>query len=156
VKCSATTLDGRPCPANAMRSSDPPRCPMHGDDALRWQKAGAIASRLRRAMPSTYGVPEFTSVESIIAFAHELARLALTEDVDPRRVAEARGAAALALSGYGTLEQKKLVDALLRIEHGGAAFALLARLQDGLTVGPRRPLPGPGRVSLLAPEGDAS
>src|SRR5262245_49867103 len=38
---------------------------------------GGIASRMRRALPSTYQVPEFASPETIIAFAQELARLAL-------------------------------------------------------------------------------
>lgn len=108
---------------------------------------GGMASRMKRALPSTYQVREFDSEESIIAFAHELARLALTEDVDPRRVDAARGAASLALSGFTALTQAKLVDALLTIEHGGAAMALLAQLKA--TDGPRRLLPW--KVPTAAP-----
>ena len=119
------------------------------------QVKGSIASRMRRAMPSAYEVPAFASPESIIAFAHELARLALTEDVDPRRVAEARSAAALALSGHSTMTQARAVEALLKIEHGETAFALLTRLQDGMSDGRRRPLPG-RMAALPASDGDAS
>lgn len=149
MKCSATTRDGRPCPAPASRQPDgPPLCPMHGPKAKLYQRRGAAATALRRALPATYRVPEFASPEAIISFARELARLALTEDVDPRRLAEARGAAALALSGHSALTQQKLVEALLRAEHGGAAVALLMRLTEGLD-GRRRPLPG--RVPALVP-----
>ena len=116
---------------------------------------GGIASRMQRALPSTYQVPEFASPENIIAFARELVRLALTEDVDLRRVSEARGAAGLALSAFTARTQERLVEALLRVEHGGAAMLLLTRLQDGLIDGRRRPLPG--RPLSLSPSGtDAS
>ena len=54
-----------------------------------------------------------------------MGRLALTADVDMRRLAEAGGAAALALSAHQGHTQQQLVDALLRLEHGGAAYALL-------------------------------
>ena len=103
---------------------------------------GGIASRMRTALPSTYQVPEFASPESIVGFAQELARMALTEDVDRGRVAEARLAAGLALSAFQARSQERLVEALLRVEHGGAALLLLSRLQDGLIDGKRRPLPG--------------
>lgn len=113
---------------------------------------GAIASRLKRALPSSYQIPELVTIESIIAFARELIRLALTEDVDLRRVSEARGGLALMVSAFSVREQGRLVDALLRLEHGGVAFAFLTRLQDGLAEGRRRPLPG--RVTVL--EGETS
>jgi len=100
---------------------------------------GNFASRMKRAPPSTYQVPEFDDEAAIIRFARELARLALTEDVDPRRVAEARGAAALALQGFSALTQAKLVDALLTIEHGGPAMILLNQLKAA--DGPKRLLP---------------
>ena len=143
--CGQTTAKGRLCVWHS-RSPEGRR-----DLALR----GGVASRMMRALPSTYAVPEFTKPESIIAFAHELARLALTEDVDPRRVAEARGAAGLALSGFTALTQARLVEALSKIEHGAAAVMLLNRLQDGPSAGRGRPLPG-RVVSLPTPGGDAS
>lgn len=105
---------------------------------------GGIASRMKRALSSTYEVPELETPEAIIAFARELARLALTEDVDTRRVAEASGAAGLALSAFTARSQAQLVEALIRLEGGGAALVLLQRLQNGLADGPRRPLPGRG------------
>jgi hypothetical protein len=78
-------------------------------------------------------------------------RLALTADVDMRRLAEAGGAAALALSAHQGHTQQQLVDALLRLEHGGAAYALLAGLKEGLDAAPRRPLPG--RIARVSPVG---
>jgi hypothetical protein len=68
--------------------------------------------------------------------------VALKEDGDLRRVAEARDAAGLALSAHSARTQQQLVDALLRLEHGGAAVALLAQFQNGQASGQRRPLPG--------------
>jgi hypothetical protein len=111
----------------------------------------SIASRMPRALPATSQTPEFTDYASILAFAREVGRLPLTADVDMRRLAEARGAAALALSAHQGHTQQQLVDALLRLEHGGAAYALLAGLQEGLDAAPRRPLPG--RIVRVSPVG---
>jgi hypothetical protein len=93
-------------------------------------------------LPVSYQIPEFSSPEAIVSFAQELARVALKEDVDLRRVAEARGAAALALSAHQARTQAQLVEALLRLEHGGGAVALLAQFTANQANGPRRPLPG--------------
>lgn len=152
MKCSATTKNGRPCPAPATRKSDPPRCPMHGDSALSYQRSGAWASRLRRAMPSTYEIPEFEDERDIVRFARELVRLALTEDVDPRRVDTAIRGAHLALAGFSAQTQARLVDALLKLEHGGAAVALLAQFTNDPTK--RKPLPG--RVLPMSAGGDGA
>ncbi len=38
--------------------------------------------------------------------------------------------------------QERMAEALAAVEHGGAAVMLLARLQESLTEGKRRPLPG--------------
>ena len=106
----------------------------------------------KAALPAGYQIPEFADPDSIIVFARELGRLALTADVDMRRLAEARGAAALALSAHQAQSQARLVDALLRLERGGPAVALLSQFmanQDG----EKRPLPG--RVISL-PGSDAS
>lgn len=104
----------------------------------------SLCKKNRRLLPADFAnamVP-FNSRESVIQFAQDLARRVLTEDVDPRRIDSALRAAGVALNGFAAQTQEKLVDALLRLEHGGAAFALLARLQDGLNEGRRRPLPG--------------
>src|SRR5262245_31942341 len=77
---------------------------------------GSIASRMNRALPASTALPEFETPEAIIRFARELGRLALTADVDMRRLAEARGAAQLALSAHQAQTQARLVDALLRLE----------------------------------------
>jgi hypothetical protein len=45
--------------------------------------------------------------------------------------------------------QERMADALATIEHGGTALVMLARLQESLTEGRRRPLPG--RVHALPP-----
>jgi hypothetical protein len=104
---------------------------------------GSLASRMKRALPATYACPEFTETESIIAFARELGRLALTADVDMRRLAEARGAAQLALSAHSVQAQARMVDALLALEHGGQALVLLSQFQAAQSdPSKRRPLPG--------------
>ena len=57
------------------------------------------------------------------------------------RVSEFRGGLALKIQLEQVRTQQQLVNTLLRLEHGEAAMALLLRLQDGLTKGPRRPVP---------------
>jgi hypothetical protein len=102
-------------------------------------------------LPATYQTPEFTDYASIVAFAREVGRLALTADVDMRRLAEARGAAALALSAHQGHTQQQLVDALLLPGARGSGLRLLAGLQEGLDAAPRRPLPG--RIARVSPVG---
>jgi hypothetical protein len=50
--------------------------------------------------------------------------------------------------------QEEMARALAAVEHGGAAVMLLARLQESLTEGKRRPLPG--LVRALPPQEPAS
>lgn len=109
---------------------------------------GGIASRMRSALPATTPEPPFDTPESIVAWAQRMARSALVDDVDPRRLAEARGFAQLALSALSTKAQAQLVDALLKLEHGGVAVALLGRLKAGET----RPLPWKAPQAVLAAE----
>lgn len=114
---------------------------------------GGIASRMQRALPADYRMLPFESREAVIRFAEEMARLALKEDVDPRRVDTALRAAGVTLSGFAAATQERLVDALVKLEHGGAAFAWFSRLEEGLQDG--RPLPPRLRRALTPPE-DAS
>ena len=137
------TAAGAPCQQTI--GADAPGCLHHDPRTTPEQKRilylkGGIASRMKTALAASYVVPEFDTPERIVTFARELARVALKEDVDLRRVAEARGAAALALSAHQARSQQALVDALLKLEHGGAAVALLAQFTAGQ--GQRRPLPG--------------
>lgn len=112
---------------------------------------GGIASRMRSALPASTPEPPFDSPESIVSWAQQMARVALTEDVDPRRMAEARGFAQLALSALSARTQQQLVDALLRLEHGGAAVAFLAHLHAL----PGEPRPLPFRRRLPVADGGA-
>jgi hypothetical protein len=49
------------------------------------------------------------------------------------------------------IAQEKMAEVLAAVEHGGAALLMLSRLQEGLTEGNRRPLPG--RVLSLPTQG---
>jgi hypothetical protein len=158
VKCGDLghqTAMGGPCQQNIGAKAT--GCLWHSrnaDERRLLALKGGIASRMRTALPSTYQVPEFTDPDSIVAFARELAGMALKEDVDRGRVAEARLAAGLALSAHAARTQQQLVDALLRLEHGGGAVALLAQFTAAQTDAKRRPLPVPGRLLAMptAPE----
>jgi hypothetical protein len=133
------------------------RCGFHRTDAAGRRLLalkGGIASRMRSALPASMPEPPFTSPESIVAWSQRMAHAALTQNVDPRRMAEARGFAHLALAALNARIQAQLVEALLRVEHGGAALVLLERLRGGLADGPRRPLPG--RVLTAAARSDGS
>lgn len=144
MKCGDLGFDnaeGQPCGQNVAAGAK--SCLWHDQTpkgkrrADLQRKRGGISSRMKSALPASYLVKPFDSVDSIIEWAHEMAGKVLKEDVDPRRTSEARGFAPLALSAHQARTQQQLVDAL---EHGGAAFALLARLQD-TTTAPRKPLP---------------
>jgi len=139
------TVDGTPCQQN--NSADAKGCIWHSPARTPDQKhltalKGGLMVRKRRLLPESYRMPPFDTRENVIKFAGGLARDVLTRDVDPRRVDTALRAAGVALTAFAQATQEKLVDALLTIEHGGAAMLLLTRLQDGLTEGRRRPLPG--------------
>lgn len=99
---------------------------------------GAMKARVK-TLPKTTPRPDFATRESILRWAEETARLVLTGELTPRLAAEARQLAGLALQAHAAEVQEKLVDALLKLEHGGVAFALLSRLTNGGTV---RQLPG--------------
>ncbi len=139
------TADGKPCGQTI--SATAKGCIWHSPDRTPEQKhqtamKGALLAHKRRLLPETSRLPPFDTREHVIKFAEGLARDVLTRDVDPRRVDTALRAAGVALTAFAQETQEKLVDALLKIEHGGAAMLLLSRLQDGLTQGRRRPLPG--------------
>jgi hypothetical protein len=162
-RCERPRLsDGQPC-GWVLNGRE---CPYHGPNATPESRRliplkGAAASRMRRAMPASTPEPPFDTIENIVAWAQRMARAALVEDVDPRRLAEARGFAQLALSALGARTQQQLIDALLKLEHGGAAVMLLSRLQDGLDAGKLRPIPGAARVLSMssappAPAGDGA
>lgn len=147
------TILGRPCqqPINAKAKG----CLWHSRTPAQrklMSLRGNVIGRLKRALPEDYKMIPFDSRESVIRFAEDLARRVLTQDVDPRRVDTALRAATVALSAFTAATQEKLVEAMLRVEHGGTAMLLLARLTDGLTEGRRRPLPG---RPLAIVEGDA-
>ena len=140
--CGRPKDNGAPC---GYRLYGARQCPWHGDGVTQADRTlhatkGAILSRLSRALPATTAEPPFDTEENIVGWSQRMAHAALTQDVDPRRLAEARGFAQLALSALSARNQAKLVDALLRLEHGGAAVALLAQFQAGQDR--RRPLPG--------------
>lgn len=105
-------------------------------------RKGGIARALEKALPSTYQVPPFDTRESIVNWAREMAGKVLRGELSVKLSAEARGHAQLALQARTAEAQERLVEALLKVEHGGAAMLLLTRLQDGLTETRRRPLPG--------------
>lgn len=101
------------------------------------------------ALPSEYAVA-FPDRESVVRFVEDLAKRALTDSIDLRRIDVALRAANVALTAFGMSTQERMVDALLRLEHGGTAIVLLERMQSSLATGSRRPLPG--RVLTLPKE----
>jgi hypothetical protein len=108
-----------------------------------------MVSQKKGAFPSDYQV-QFPDREAVVRFVEDLAKRALTENVDLRRIDTALKAANVALTAHGMGIQEKMVEALLRLEHGGTAIVLLERMQASLSTGARRPLPG--RVMRIAEE----
>jgi hypothetical protein len=89
--------------------------------------------------------------------AYSARRITLLELTEMRRSvstqAETYKAGAIVRQSFAAersaMAQERLVETLAALEHGGAALAMLVKLQDGLTDGRRRPLPG--RVLAAVP-----
>jgi len=129
---------------------------MHGPKAKVYQRRGAIGQQvrthLRLHLAATAPRPDFSSTAAIEAWASTTAHQVLTGVLDPRAASEARQLAALTISALSARTQQQLVDALLRLEHGGGAVALLANFVNDPTK--RKPLPG--RVLAMPPKGDGA
>jgi hypothetical protein len=52
--------------------------------------------------------------------------------------------------------QERMAEVLAAVEHGGTALLMLARLQESLADGRRRPIPGTARVPIAPGHGEAS
>lgn len=76
-------------------------------------------------------VPLFNSFANIISFTQDMAWLALVGSVDLQRINVALKAASVARETVGTAIQEKIANALLKLEHGGAAVAFLTKLSEG-------------------------
>jgi hypothetical protein len=115
---------------------------MHGKNALSYQRRGSAASRMKKAMSVATPEPPFDNPENIVTWAQQMARACLVEDVDLRRLTEARGFAQLAMSAHSVKAQAQLAEALAKLEHGGQALILLQQFQAAQSdPSKRRPLP---------------
>jgi len=151
-------LESGPCQANpvAMERDGQARCLTHATDALRIRRRdernqGGGHNRLR-TLPKDTPVPRFATSAQVRRFAERMAHLVMTGQL-ARQVAETSlRAAGLALQVRQLENAERLTDALLRVQHGEAAVMLLARLQDSIASGPRRPLPGRIQALPVSPE----
>ena len=137
------TVHGESCGQNVARGKK--ACIWHSRTPVQRSvlaRKGGIARSLEKALSSTYKVPPFDTRESIVEWARDMAGKVLRSELSVKLSAEARGHAQLALQARTAEAQERLVEALLAVEHGGAAMLLLTRLQDGLSEARRRPLPG--------------
>ncbi len=144
------TANGTPCQQTIAATAK--GCIWHSPDITDTQRRfyaqkGGEAVRKRKLLPADPTLPPFrmtafTSRRDVVAFVHDLARRVLTEKIDPKRVDTAIRAAGVALTAFGQETQERMVEALLKLEHGGTAVVMLERLTEHITTGRRRPLPG--------------
>jgi len=137
-----TTVTGHPCGQTI--GADTPACIWHSrtpEERTLLASKGGLKTTIKRAFPSDYAVG-FPDREAVVRVVEDLAKRALTDQVDLGRIDTALRAASVALTAFGMATQEKMVDALLRLEHGGTAIVLLERMQASLSTGTRRPLPG--------------
>lgn len=107
--------------------------------------------RHRKILPKNAPKPDFSSREAIVAWSQDKAHRVLTGQLDRYLSAEARGWASVALAAKAAEAQERLLEALVKLEHGGAAVAILTRLQEALEGGSRRPVPGRRLAVVAAP-----
>ncbi len=155
-----TNALGQPCQQNI--ASDAKGCLWHSRTAAERSllaARGPFVARMKRALPADYQAPQFATREDVLVFVRDLLQWALTGDIEKWRIAEARQAANLALSVFEAQDQRKLIDAILTMEHGGAAMLLLTRMQESLGTAQRKPLPGRSLAVVpraSVPEGDGA
>jgi hypothetical protein len=125
MKCGElgfTNADGGPCGQNVPRGGQ--SCLWHDQTPKGRRKAdlqrrkGGMVSQRKGSLPSDYAV-SFPDREAVVRFVEDLARRALTENVDLRRIDTALKAANVALTAHGVEIQEQMVEALLKLEHGG-------------------------------------
>ncbi len=147
------TVAGTPC--GQIIGPDTPACIWHSrtpEERTTLAMRGGLKSKMRAALPHDYAVT-FVDREAVTRFVEDLAQRALVEDVDLRRIDTALKAASVALTAFGMATQEKMVEALLKLEHGQAAVILMERMQTSLATGSRRPLPG--RMAALPEDSTA-
>jgi hypothetical protein len=136
----------------------------------RRQRAGKAEERARAALtrnPDGYTVPKMPAGLSAIRQWVRRAHDAYSERrIGPVELAEVRRSASAVGDLYrvgaeirkaeaaqrAALAQERMAEALAAVEHGGAAVMLLARLQESLSEGKRRPLPGRVHALPVPPE----
>jgi hypothetical protein len=150
--------DGQPCQQNIPSGAS--GCIWHRSEEERhfYAMKGGLAQKEKKLLPPDPSIPPFhmtpfDSRQDVVRFVQDLARRVLTESIDARRVDTALRAAGVALTAFGQETQEKMVDALLKLEHGGTAVIMLERLTETIATGRRRPLPG-SVAALPAPGGE--
>ncbi len=157
------SANGEPCGQQISATSkgclwhDPTRTP---EERHFYATKGGYSRKEKKLLPAPpdappFRTPDFGTRESVVNFVQDLARRVLTEAIDPRRVEAALRAAGVALTAFGQQTQERMVEALMRLEHGSTAVIMLERLTEGMASGRRRPLPGLPRT-LPMPGGDGS
>lgn len=147
--CGQTTGAGKRCIWHP-NGTEPEAAAEHRRSVAR---TGGLAFVARSVLPEKTPLPDFESIEAITRYAEKRARLVETGKLDPKLSAESRGWATLALQALDSIERRRLADVLVSVEGGGAALVLLARLQEAVSEGRRRPLPG-RVVAMPTPAGD--
>lgn len=145
VKCGDrgfTTLAGAPCQQNSHHGGP---CLWHGktpDERRTLAMRGHLTQRMQKALKDEDCTFTFENEDAVIAFAEDMARKALTKDIDQHRIKTGLEAAKVALSGFAAKTTARMVKALESLEHGGAAMVLLTQMTERLGTGTRRMIPG--------------
>ncbi len=149
---------GAPCEQDV--SSDSKGCMFHtstkeelsefGKKAIK----GFLDQKLRK-LPLSYPRPLFNSYANIISFTQDMARLALTGNVDLQRINVALKASSVARETVATAIQEKLYNAIMKLEHGAAAVSFLTKLSEGTTSKSLSEVIGSKNGSTVETNGDA-
>lgn len=147
MKCGENghlTVHGLPC-GQELKKRGETACLWHSrtkEERTALAAKGHLVSRMKKALPEGAVKFTFADEDAVIAFAEDMARQALTKDVDQHRIKTGLEAAKVALSGFGHKTTARMVKALESLEHGGAAMVLLSQMQERLGTGTRRMIPG--------------
>ncbi len=140
--------NGKPCGYRIAAMAK--ACPHHSGNpakARAFQSKGALASKMRHALPPDFKLPDLDTLDGIEKAGRLLFELSLKRNLERWRLSEARGALTLLVEGQKIRVEQQMLNTLMALEHGGAAMVLLAQIQEGITQG--RPLPLPGRTLAI-------
>lgn len=138
-----TNGNGHPCGQNIAPTAK--GCLWHSrtpEERVQLATKGALASKMRKALPADYDLPALNTLDDVEAFLPRLVRMALTENLDPWRLREACKALGLKVEIEQVRATKQQAEAIAALQYGKPAVAIVNQYLGAQPSARRRLIPG--------------